>query len=181
MLLQLALLLLQSRRSRTAGEDIALDELFLLCQLLRPCTSSFLLPTTSSSRRSFLLSLPSSPSYKLITPITCPQITVAGSPNKDLSIKEKKRGKKDIHHPTNLTYLPQIIHHPLPFQLSRFSLQGGRRRGIEQNMAVLEILLVRAVLQRLLQRVAAFEGIGYGCCIDRGVVGLGCRLDSSGS
>lgn len=54
--------------------------------------------------------------------------------------------------------LLQIIRSTLPLKLSLLSLQRRRSIGVEQDMAVLEVLLVRASLQVLLQAVATVGG-----------------------
>ena len=79
--------------------------------------------------------------------------------------------------------LLQIVRRTLPLQLQLSSLQSRRSVCVEQNVAVLEVLLVRAGLQVLLQTVAAVGG-GDGRDVDafgeggrgdgRGALGHGC-------
>ena len=66
---------------------------------------------------------------------------------------------------------------------SYYKLENSRCSiGIEKNVSVFQVLLIRAHLQMLLERIAAFERRGDGCLVDFdfGVVfvGHGCSLHS---
>ena len=54
--------------------------------------------------------------------------------------------------------LSQVICRTLPLELELFSLQGRRGVCVEQNVAVLEVLLVGTGLQVLLETVATVGG-----------------------
>jgi len=53
--------------------------------------------------------------------------------------------------------LLQVIRNPLPLKLRLPGLQGRRSSRIEQDMAVLEVIGLRAKLQMLLEGLAALE------------------------
>jgi hypothetical protein len=88
----------------------------------------------------------------------------------------EKSGKLTINQLAPLRPLPkallQIIRRALPLKLERLGLQRRRGVGVEQDVAVLEVLLFRAGLQVFLQTVAAI-GWRDGRDVDAGVVGLG--------
>ena len=71
----------------------------------------------------------------------------------------KKTGQLTINQLAPLWPLPkpllQVIRRALPLELKRLSLQGRRGVCVEQDMAVLEVLLLRAGLQVFFKAVAA--------------------------
>jgi len=67
-----------------------------------------------------------------------------------------------MHFANSRLYLLQVISDPLAFQFRLLGLQRRRRRRVEQDVSVLQILLFGARLEVLLEPFAALGGVDGG-------------------